>query len=130
MKQILAISLIVFFFIVGSYFVYSKYHDDLELEHYLGGVKERAASLSFILLDKKKKTNNYEKYLKSSILFDLRAINQYDDIGDRLNFEQYCKDLLYIEHDLYDFNISTKKIIHKFCKKHEEEEERKGVITQ
>ena len=114
MKQILLISIVILFIVVG-YFTYSKYNDNLELEHFLGGVEERTSSLSFILLDKKMKTKNFEKYLKSSILFDLRAINQYDEIKNRLYLKQYCKNLRYIEDELYDFNISTKRIIHKIC---------------
>jgi len=114
-KQILVISVGILL-IIGSYFVYTKYHDSLELEYYIGSAEERSMSLSIISLDKKKKTNNFEQYLISSVFFDLMTINKYDEIKNRVNMQGYCENIINIQDELYDFNTSTKDLINQICK--------------
>ena len=111
MKQILVISTVVLF-IVAGYICYDKYQKNIEIAYYLGGVEERATSFSLMILSKKDKTNDFNKYIKSMITFDLKVLNENEDIKSGINLKRYCEAIIYIKND---FNTSTEKLINQLC---------------
>ena len=110
MKQILVISLVIFF--ITGYICYDKYQDDTEIAYYLGGVDERATSFSLMILSEKNKDYNFNKHIKSMIAFDLKTLSEHNDIKSKINLKRYCKTITYIKND---FNASIDKLIAQLC---------------
>jgi len=101
-------------FIVAGYICYDKYQNDIEIAYYLGGADERATSFSLIILSKKNKAYDFNKHIKSMIAFDLKILNENEDIKSRINLKRYCETIIYIKNDL---NTSAEKLINQLCMK-------------
>lgn len=101
--------------ILSSYFIYQEYKKRIEIQSYVAAAEERALVYTLITLDKKKNTNHLDKYIKSSINFDLRVMHKYNDIKNKINLKRYCNDLQNIQSDTNDSNQSIKNIFYKVC---------------
>jgi len=113
-KKILLTSLLVIV-IFFAYSLYKRYQENIITQSYVGAIEERAMLYSLLILDNKRNTNNAKSYLKSSILFDLRVMNKYGHIGNKVDLKRYCSYIQDIQDDLIDSNLSLKKIFHKVC---------------
>ncbi len=113
-KKILLTSILIAI-ILSSYFIYQEYKKSIEIQSYIAIVEERAFLYSLITLDKKKNTNHLDKYIKSLINFDLRAMHKYNDIKNKINLKRYCGNLQNIQSDTIDSNQSIKNIFYEVC---------------
>jgi hypothetical protein len=113
-KRTLVISAIILFFIYGYILSYDEYQNNIETAYYLGAVNERATSFSLFLLGKKNDKYNFNKHIKSMIVFDIKILNENKDIKSKINLTRYCETIEYMKND---FNASTKVLINQLCTK-------------